>query len=276
MEMADQGPSRQSARRLEVDDDTSSNTSRKRACRLIRPPPTLPQQQQRERDLLLITSEQQGSATCHPNVFIVGFVGQLRHQERDSGSENAAGVLDCRVCFQPRPTTRQGSPRPCVPCGCPDDEACGFVGSMAALLDHIAAAHDWPCIAETSPAGSFIFVDHRDGMKIVTQVRATAEHMLVLNVMRTPLGRAVYAFCVHPHPAATVDELFLQYSCVNFGSYHWYDQMSQAKTACTDLISNRAASADSSEYFQLLLPRTLPRNSTGVIGFMVQPSARSN
>ncbi|KAK3140704.1 hypothetical protein QOZ80_5AG0404630 [Eleusine coracana subsp. coracana] len=38
-----------------------------------------------------------------------------------------------------------------APCHCPAGEACGFVGSTAALVDHFAGVHRWPCTRLVRP-----------------------------------------------------------------------------------------------------------------------------
>ncbi|TVU17666.1 hypothetical protein EJB05_33714 [Eragrostis curvula] len=162
-----------------------------------------------------------------------------------------------------------------APCCCPG-EACSFIGSAAALLNHIAAAHGWPCTVETSTGSSFN-VDFSDGINIVTPVRETSKHLFVLDVMRAPFGRVVTVFCVHPHPAATA-ELNLSYSRLNISSRH--HQCSEFKLACTDLSS--ALPSDSKERFHLVLPRTVDGQDEGtirieaLIGAISPSSARSS
>lgn len=119
-------------------------------------------------------------------------------------------------------------------------------------MNHIATAHGWPCTAEITPGSTFA-VDLRDGLNMVTLVRATADHLFVLNVMREPFGRAATVFCVHPHPAATA-KLNLGYWRVGSSSCLEHNLFSEL--ACTDLISS-GVPPDSDECFQLLLPRTV-------------------
>ncbi|TVU17733.1 hypothetical protein EJB05_33784, partial [Eragrostis curvula] len=174
---------------------------------------------------------------------------------------------------------REDHARSCVhaPCRCPG-EACAFVGSTATLLDHFATTHGWPCTAETL-TGSEFDVDLRDGLNIVTPVRAAAEHLFVLNLTQAPFGCAVTAFCVHPHPDA-IAKLMFSYSRLKSGSCLWHNQWSVSESACTDLSS--ALPADSKECFQLVLPRTVHEEGEGtirvkvLIGTISPSSARSS
>ncbi|TVU17739.1 hypothetical protein EJB05_33790, partial [Eragrostis curvula] len=177
---------------------------------------------------------------------------------------------------------REDHARSCAhaPCHCPG-EASGFVGSVTALLDHIAATHGWPCTVETSTVSSFYVYLH-DGMNIiVTPVRATAEFLFVLKVTRVPIGRVVTGFCVHPHPAATAG-ITLSYHCLSsVGSWRWHNQCSEFKLSCTDLSSALPAT-DSNECFQLVLPMTIHGEDEGTIriqawiGAISASSARSS
>ncbi|KAL6897748.1 hypothetical protein ACP4OV_006707 [Aristida adscensionis] len=166
-----------------------------------------------------------------------------------------------------------------APCRCPGGEACGFAaGSTAALVDHLAAAHDWPCTAEPRPGVSFA-VDLRDGFNFVTATRyaaaaaddadqtaatatptpapaTTSQYLFLLNVAPAPpLGRSVTAFCVQRrHPAATAMEaamVKLTYTRYRPSdvcrSYH---QSSEFKVACTDLSDGVP---DPSECFQFIV-----------------------
>ncbi|KAB8098161.1 hypothetical protein EE612_027161 [Oryza sativa] len=92
---------------------------------------------------------------------------------------------------------------PHAPCRCPG-ESCGFAGSTAALLDHFAAAHAWPCVADVRAGEThrlhdgfnFHRVEHRGG----------GDHRLImLNMTREPLGRAISVLCIHPHAAPAAE-----------------------------------------------------------------------
>ncbi|CAN6345321.1 unnamed protein product [Urochloa humidicola] len=78
-----------------------------------------------------------------------------------------------------------------APCHCPA-ESCGFSGSTAALADHLAAAHRWPCTTTDSldvEDGGFFSIPFRDGFNFVT---GGNRFLLLLNVEKAPpLGRAV-------------------------------------------------------------------------------------
>uniref|UniRef100_M8ATN2 E3 ubiquitin-protein ligase n=1 Tax=Aegilops tauschii TaxID=37682 RepID=M8ATN2_AEGTA len=85
---------------------------------------------------------------------------------------------------------------------CPAD-ACEFVGSMAALLDHFTAVHGWTLTTEDGVGKSFD-VDLQDGFNVVTTaVRDGGNQLLLLlNVVSHPFGRTIAAVCISPYPAA--------------------------------------------------------------------------
>uniref|UniRef100_J3LZY1 Uncharacterized protein n=1 Tax=Oryza brachyantha TaxID=4533 RepID=J3LZY1_ORYBR len=74
---------------------------------------------------------------------------------------------------------------------CPRD-ACGFVRSAAALLDHFAAAHNWSWSCTTN-RDDFTFLrvyHHRRGSATFS------DHLITLNVTRGPLGRIISVLCI--------------------------------------------------------------------------------
>jgi E3 ubiquitin-protein ligase SIAH1 len=91
------------------------------------------------------------------------------------------------------------------PCRCPF-EACGFVGSTAALWDHITAGvHEWSCAkvkvssSDNDPA-EYVDVRLHDGFNIVLGGTGTKRYLFLLNVARyhqPPLtGRAISVLCI--------------------------------------------------------------------------------
>ncbi|WVZ96369.1 hypothetical protein U9M48_042020, partial [Paspalum notatum var. saurae] len=77
---------------------------------------------------------------------------------------------------------------PHAPCQCPVGEAsCGFVGSTAALLDHVAGAHGWRRF--------FVVSDDAD--------EHGRKYVFLLNVVRHQFCRAVSVVCIRPRAAAT-------------------------------------------------------------------------
>ena len=59
---------------------------------------------------------------------------------------------------------------PHAPCHCPAGDGCSFVGSVTTLVEHLTAAHSWPCTAEDRPGYTFD-VNLRDGFNFLTARR---------------------------------------------------------------------------------------------------------
>ncbi|CAN6331444.1 unnamed protein product [Urochloa humidicola] len=155
---------------------------------------------------------------------------------------------------------------PHAPRRCPG-EACGFAaGSTAALLDRFRVAHSWPCTAEVEADGfGFSTVSLHDGFnfllaapfpdgKKMPQGATQTVHqcLLLLNVVRQPLGRTISVICIDPHacaaataagggqgPATKKITCTLSYFMNNNNGggdrllYH--NQISTIRVACTDL-----------------------------------------
>ncbi|XP_047043138.1 E3 ubiquitin-protein ligase SINA-like 11 [Lolium rigidum] len=142
---------------------------------------------------------------------------------------------------------------PHKPCYCPAD-ACGFAGSTAALLGHLAAAHGWPCTTDTRP-WVCVKVNLRDGFNAVSVHASGQQHLFLLNVARSPFGRAISVSCVHPHQTVGF-EVRLKYSrnenAHGGGVCRGHSQQSQFTVACTDLSGGPPSSDES---FQFFLPK---------------------
>ncbi|KAG2624706.1 hypothetical protein PVAP13_3KG152000 [Panicum virgatum] len=158
---------------------------------------------------------------------------------------------------------REGHAQVCphMPCRCPG-QACGFVGSMAALLRHFAAVHRWPCTTEDEAAVGFD-IELRDGFNFITAVRAATDqvtmnqHLFLLNMERAPFGRTITAFCIHPFHTSTA-MLKLTYECYrSFDTCSTHHQSSEFKVACTDLSNGLP---DPSECFLFIVPRSACRD----------------
>lgn len=170
---------------------------------------------------------------------------------------------------------------PHAPCHCPGD-ACGFVGSTTALLDHFAGTHSWPCTTKARVKESLVINLH-DGFNVVAtgddQGTTIANQLLfVLNVAREPFGRAISAFGIHPHaavvessspPSKTMEcELQLTHSYFNRYSRRGGDlcrshyQRSVFNVACTDL-SNGVPNPD--DCFQFIVPNSRHRDDKDTI-----------
>ncbi|KAF8765993.1 hypothetical protein HU200_007928 [Digitaria exilis] len=148
-----------------------------------------------------------------------------------------------------------------APCHC-RRLACGFVGSTAALLLHFAAVHRWPCTTEDK-AGVGFDINLTDGFNFITAARAganqgtTDKYLFLLNVARTPFGRTIAVFCIHPHHTSTA-ELRLTYGCYrNFDMCCMHHQTSEFKVACTDLSKGLP---DPSKCFMFIVPGSACRD----------------
>ncbi|KAF2929204.1 hypothetical protein DAI22_05g039600 [Oryza sativa Japonica Group] len=126
---------------------------------------------------------------------------------RDKLAAAAAAAVRCHVCGG-------GGYRRChalerlvdaIRVACPHAaHRCGFVGSTAALVDHFAAAHRWPC-AWASEAVSVLLRDGLNFLRVVDLRRpgdASHHRLVMLNVTREALGRAISVLCIHPLAAA--------------------------------------------------------------------------
>uniref|UniRef100_A0A0D9ZUD4 RING-type E3 ubiquitin transferase n=1 Tax=Oryza glumipatula TaxID=40148 RepID=A0A0D9ZUD4_9ORYZ len=114
---------------------------------------------------------------------------------------HAAHGCAARVAYHGLDAHRRACPH--APCHCPG-ERCGFVGSTAALVDHFAAAHRWPC-AWASEAVSVLLRDGLNFLRVVDLRRpgdASHHRLVMLNVTREALGRAISVLCIHPLAAA--------------------------------------------------------------------------
>ena len=174
---------------------------------------------------------------------------------------------------------------PHAPCHCPAGESCGFIGSTAALLDHFAGAHSWPCTSGSKVrAGKAFSISLRVGFNFVILL-ADQDHdrddgeqpattgsvvvpcrLFLLNVTQERLGRAISVMCIHPH-ANGVDQPLWTTKCKlafsHFGSgdenenlcrSHYHYQASEFKVVSTDL-SNGLPIPDSC--FQFIVPNAV-------------------
>jgi E3 ubiquitin-protein ligase SIAH1 len=159
---------------------------------------------------------------------------------------------------------------PHAPCHCPG-EACSFIGSTAALLDHIAGVHGWPCTK--TKAGERDTIRLRDGFNFLLAVGdagddgsqgTTTNHqwLFQLNVARQRLDRIISVLCFYPRvnaEDARLMEFSLTYSnysqvfidrhggCLLSNHYH----SSSFRVACSNL-SNGLPNPD--ECFRFVVP----------------------
>ncbi|PUZ64116.1 hypothetical protein GQ55_3G118500 [Panicum hallii var. hallii] len=123
---------------------------------------------------------------------------------------HAAHGCTARPAYHDRDGHRPACPH--APCHCPG-EACSFLGSTSALLDHISEVHCWPCITnlEADKYGEFAVHLH-DGFDFLLAdcptanmkqgATATVQCLLLLTVARQPVGRTICVLCIDPHAAA--------------------------------------------------------------------------
>ncbi|XP_066365118.1 E3 ubiquitin-protein ligase SINA-like 11 [Miscanthus floridulus] len=127
-----------------------------------------------------------------------------------------------------------------APCHCPASEAaCGFKGSIPALLDHIVSAHGWPCTTARYGAPSSN-VHLSDGFNFfVSYDDVVDEHgrryLYLFNVVRHAFCRAVSVIRICPRiRAAKGVKLVLSYHLVNEQLFS-HEQKIEFKVACSDL-----------------------------------------
>ncbi|TVU17660.1 hypothetical protein EJB05_33708, partial [Eragrostis curvula] len=176
---------------------------------------------------------------------------------------------------------------PHAPCRCPG-ASCGFIGSTAALLDHFATVHSWPCTVKAMPGEAFSIRLH-DGFNFLRVDRAAVRDdqdaisstplIFLLNVTQERLGRAISMVRVDPHAVATSSKdncgddrpalltsqcelIFSNYDHSNNGALcRRYYQSSEFQVACTDL-SNGLPNPDLG--FQLVVPNSVLGDKEGI------------
>ncbi|KAJ1261692.1 hypothetical protein BS78_09G050100 [Paspalum vaginatum] len=157
-----------------------------------------------------------------------------------------------------------------APCHCPG-EACSFVGSTEALLNHFSAVHSWPCIVTNASANNYgdLTVWLRDGFNFVLAdgneqgtTTVSAKSLLLLTVVRQAHARIISVHCIDPHAAAASQGpnsnkmqcrlWYSSYSSCNQCINHY--QTSTFRIVCTDL-SNGVPKPD--DCFQSVVPNSV-------------------
>ncbi|KAG8067219.1 hypothetical protein GUJ93_ZPchr0005g15695 [Zizania palustris] len=158
---------------------------------------------------------------------------------------------------------------PHAPCHCPG-VACGFVGSTAALLDHFAAAHNWPCITLVISGERMFRFLLQDGFNFVVLADhsrgcdATSSHrhrlIIMLNMTQQPLGHVISVLGIHPHAAAMRSSSpKMQCELMFFGS-NGSHLMSKFLLECSDLVDGLPYPK---QCFQFIVPRSFVQEGGG-------------
>ncbi|WVZ96345.1 LOW QUALITY PROTEIN: hypothetical protein U9M48_042000, partial [Paspalum notatum var. saurae] len=139
--------------------------------------------------------------------------------------------------------------RAAATCHCPGD-ACGFVGSTAALLDHAASAHGWHC-GTVDPCWPIAIL--HDGFNLlVVSVGDKKYYLFLVNVVRHPFCRAVSVLCIRPRSVAA-EEIRVE---IRYWTWKLQSTMHHLRTdfivACSDLSD---ALPDPNESYQLIVPK---------------------
>ncbi|WVZ96356.1 hypothetical protein U9M48_042008, partial [Paspalum notatum var. saurae] len=149
------------------------------------------------------------------------------------------------------------------PCHCPGD-ACGFVGSTAALLEHVASAHGWHCEFVHSCLPTAI-LDDGYNFNLVESVDEDAdkEYLFLVKVVRHPFCRAVSVLCVRPRSSAA-DKIRVELHYETSANQVWSDQQSTRRDLITDFIVPCSdlsdALPDHNEIYQLIVPNYVQRD----------------
>ncbi|WVZ96337.1 hypothetical protein U9M48_041992 [Paspalum notatum var. saurae] len=131
------------------------------------------------------------------------------------------------------------------PCHCPGGDACGFVGSTAALLDHIAIAHDdWLCETLHPFLDTIVL---RDGPNLVVSAGDADDdkYLFLLTVDRYSFCRAVSVVCIRPRSRAAREiKAVLEHQRSMFrrrsrDRCDRHDQRTDFTVACSDLSDHR-------------------------------------
>ncbi|KAJ1261693.1 hypothetical protein BS78_09G050200 [Paspalum vaginatum] len=161
---------------------------------------------------------------------------------------------------------------PHAPCHCPG-EACSFVGSTAALLDHVAGEHGWRCFVAPpvrqppgSPTlGASLYLELREGFQFVVSGDADEhgrKYVFLLNVVHHQFCRAVSVLCIRPRAAAAAaKEINFQLRFkLNGDEGHplaRHTQTTVFEVGCSDLCDGLP---DPNENFQLIVPKYVHRD----------------
>ncbi|PNT71781.1 hypothetical protein BRADI_2g35472v3 [Brachypodium distachyon] len=160
-----------------------------------------------------------------------------------------------------------------APCHCPA-EACGFVGSTEALLDHFVVAHKWPCTTGVK-VSVMRDVELHDGLNVVSVVHDARQYLFLKIVARTPLGRAISCLCIHPPQVAAAGSLQLtsknvkwrlklsySHDVVDADDHFFHIQNCSFRVACTDLSGGMP---NPNECFQFVVPSSVQPDAEATV-----------
>ncbi|CAN6340657.1 unnamed protein product [Urochloa humidicola] len=149
-----------------------------------------------------------------------------------------------------------------APCHCPG-EACGFVGSVAALMDHVAGVHGWPCKHTwVSTFSELPFSGHlRVGFNFIVGTNRDEnddKYLFLLNVTRRPFCRAVSVICIRPTSSYAAAGKKIEFQLSHSRSWSRnellsHDQTTHFRVACSDLSGGLPGS---NSCHQLIVPTT--------------------
>ncbi|CAN6326718.1 unnamed protein product [Urochloa humidicola] len=165
-----------------------------------------------------------------------------------------------------------------APCQCPS-EACSFIGSVEALLDHFASVHGWPCSTKVR-INEISYIHLKDGFNVIrldddqgATTRDDSQCLFLLDVKRQALSCAISVLLIHPHASVDNQQPCLKHmNCELIYSSQAalsiirprsdlvmsHDQKSKFIVTCTDL-SKGLPNPD--ERFQFVVPNfVLPNN----------------
>jgi E3 ubiquitin-protein ligase SIAH1 len=143
---------------------------------------------------------------------------------------------------------------------CPRD-ACSFIGSAEALLDHFISVEKWPYTAETQDGKSFD-IHLSDGFNVVGAIRGTSQHLLVLFVARKTFGTTISAFCICPQPWLRPPPKALKCKLELWFLSTQHDAITSFDVACTNPFYGFP---DPDEFVQFFVPKSVHTDDNAAI-----------
>jgi E3 ubiquitin-protein ligase SIAH1 len=154
---------------------------------------------------------------------------------------------------------------------CPRD-ACSFIGSAEALLDHFISVEKWPYTAENEAGKSFDIL-LCGGFNVVGAVRGTSQHLLVLFVTRRPFGSTVSAICISPQPqvirwslpppSALKCKLKLHFAATHSTQISEHENTTSFDVPCTNPLDGLP---DPDDFVQFFVPKSVYPDDNASIG----------